>query len=115
MLPLLTGFVPAADVAAVLDNLLSPNALLVVSTDLSHYHDYQTATRLDQATAAAAMALDADALRSNRACGSTGLRAAVLLAASRGWKLDLLDLRNSGDTAGSRRDVVGYGTFALLA
>jgi AmmeMemoRadiSam system protein B len=114
LLPLLTGYVAATEVAEVLDDLLSAEALLVVSTDLSHYEDYENARELDRATAAAALALDAEALRSHQACGVTGLRGAVLLAADRDWGLKLLDLRSSGDTAGSRRQVVGYGAFALV-
>lgn len=114
LVPLLTGFVEAHVVTDVLDDLVTEGSLLIVSTDLSHYEDYETARRLDRATADAVVLRDAEGLRRESACGLTGLQAAVGLAQGCGWKVQLLDLRNSADTAGSRRRVVGYGAFAIV-
>jgi hypothetical protein len=112
---LLTGDV-AADVAAdALETLVGNSTLLVVSSDLSHYHEYETARRLDRGTANAITDLRPDDLGSASACGRVGIQAAQHLALRRGWQTNLLDLRNSGDTAGPRDRVVGYGAFAMHA
>ncbi len=113
VVPLLTGDVDPRDVADAIEPLLDDQTLLLVSSDLSHYHDYQTARRLDAATAAAIERLDPDALGPDSACGRTGIQAALHLARRRGYRVRLCDLRNSGDTAGPPDRVVGYGTFAL--
>ena len=90
-----------------------PETLLVVSSDLSHYHDYATARRQDGRTAAAVVERDDREIGDDDACGARPL--CGLLRAARGHDLAvrLLDLRNSGDTAGDRDRVVGYGAFAL--
>jgi AmmeMemoRadiSam system protein B len=114
VLPLLTGSVEPAVVTGLLDHLLGDRSLLVLSTDLSHYEPYDTARRIDRSTAEAVVALEAGGLGWETACGLTGLQAGVGLARRRGWEIRLLDLRNSGDTAGSAESVVGYGAFAMI-
>ena len=113
MLPLLTGEVPPTQVGDVLDGLLADGVFGVISSDLSHYLDYDEARRRDQRTAAAITGLRSEALVWDDACGRVPIQAALIVARRRGWQCRLLDLRNSGDTAGSRRRVVGYGAFAL--
>ena len=116
VLPLLAGHTPAPTVARVLDAVWNgPQTLIVVSTDLSHFLDHPTATARDRRTAAAIVAGDLDAISSDDACGAAGVRGLVLAALQRGMRVELLDLRNSGDTAGPRDRVVGYGAFALDA
>ena len=87
--------------------------LVLVSTDLSHYHDLSTARRLDRRTADAILARDASALSGEDACGFYPLRGLVELARRQNLPLELLDLRTSGDTAGDPERVVGYGAFAV--
>jgi AmmeMemoRadiSam system protein B len=87
------------------------DTLLVVSSDLSHYYDYATARRLDEATTRAIEALDADGLDEESACGRVPVRGLLALARRRGLAARTLDLRNSGDTAGPRDRVVGYGAY----
>ena len=87
--------------------------LVVVSTDLSHYHDLATARRLDKRTADAILAREAWALGGDDACGFYPLRGLVELARKRDVPIELLDLRTSGDTAGDSSSVVGYGAFAV--
>jgi len=114
VLPLLTGEVGYQEVAAVLDEALGAGGVMaVISTDLSHYLDTSAARRRDAATAAAIVDLRPEDLEWDDACGRTGLQAALLVARSRGWACRLLDLRNSGDTAGPMEQVVGYGAFAV--
>ncbi len=114
VLPLLTGDVTGESVAAVLDTLVdTPGVFSVVSSDLSHYLDYHTARRKDSATAGAITALRPEDVGADDACGRIAVQAALLVARKRGWGCRLLDLASSGDTAGSRDRVVGYGAFAL--
>jgi len=88
--------------------------LLVISSDLSHYHDYQTAKRMDGDTCNAIEALDIARLDSRHACGFVPVRG--LLAYAREHKLTAktVDCRNSGDTAGPRDEVVGYGSYVFI-
>lgn len=114
VLPLLTGGTSPDETAAVLGEALDrTNTLAVISSDLSHYLDYASATRRDAAAAEAITSLQPEHLRDGDACGLVAVQAALIVARSRGWRCQLLDLRNSGDTAGDRRRVVGYGSFGL--
>lgn len=113
IIPLLCNRAHYLDVAPVLEAVTDAATLVVVSTDLSHYLDYETATVRDAAAAAAIVGLRPDAISDIDACGATALRAGLHLAAGRGWQCRLLDLRNSGDTSGARHRVVGYGAFAV--
>jgi MEMO1 family protein len=114
-LPLAVGSGPAADSADVLEPLWAdPTVLLICSTDLSHYLDVASARQRDRRTAEAVVALDADALRPDDACGVDALRALLVLAGRHHTTVELLDLRTSADTAGAAADrVVGYGAFAV--
>ncbi|MDE3068263.1 MAG: AmmeMemoRadiSam system protein B [Verrucomicrobiota bacterium] len=85
----------------------------VLSSDLSHYHDYDTARWMDRATAAAIEGARPEQLSANQACGCLAIRGFLKAAARRGLNARALDLRNSGDTAGPRDSVVGYGAFAF--
>ena len=113
VIPMLTGDVDPVDVADVVDPLLDDETLLLVSSDLSHYLDYETARRVDAETVQAIERFDPDALDRDSACGRTGIQAALHIANRRGYRTQILDLRNSGDTAGPHDRVVGYGTFAF--
>ncbi len=114
LVPLAVGDASPDEVAAVLDRLWGgAETLIVVSTDLSHYRDYATAAALDRATADAVVALDVDGIAVGAACGRNPLRGLLQAARQRGLVVSELDLRSSGDTAGGRDRVVGYGAFAL--
>ena len=115
VLPVAVGRGSAVEAAGILAAALSDDAVLVVSTDLSHYHDAATARRLDARTAAAVEALDLESLGPDDACGIDPLRAAIAWARLRGHRIELLDLRNSADTAGDPARVVGYGAFAIMS
>lgn len=114
VVPLLVGDIGPAPVARVLERLWGGReTLIVVSTDLSHYHTYGEARRLDMATAAAIEALDGSRLSSEDACGVHALAGFLQVARNKGLIIERLDLRNSGDTAGPSDRVVGYGAWAL--
>lgn len=114
VLPVVVGNAQWPDVAALLDELWGGGeTLIVVSSDLSHYHDRCTAERLDARTAAAIVAGAVDHIRPNDACGAYPVRGLLVAARHHGATITLLDLRNSGDTAGDPERVVGYGSFAI--
>ncbi|WP_208028971.1 AmmeMemoRadiSam system protein B [Rhabdothermincola sediminis] len=112
-LPLVVGHAEPAAIAAVLDALWDDETLLVLSTDLSHYEPYERAQVHDARTAAAVVRKDLHAIGPYDACGAYPLAGLLGLAGRRGLDVALLDLRNSGDTAGPRDRVVGYGAFAV--
>lgn len=116
LLPLVVGDADDEDVTRVLDAAAADNddTLLVISSDLSHYQDYDTATRLDAGTSEAILALNPALLEGSRACGHRPVRGLLRWARQRGWTPEVLDRRNSGDTAGDRSRVVGYGAWAFL-
>lgn len=114
VLPLVVGRATAEEVAEVLDRLWGDDdTLLVVSSDLSHYHDYDTARRLDGETLDGILRLAPETLDGGRACGYRAVRGLLLWARGQGMSARLVDLRNSGDTAGDRSRVVGYAAVAF--
>ncbi len=114
LVPLVVGDAAPGLVADVLACLWGgPDTLVVISTDLSHYHDYRTAQRLDAASTQAIEMLRYEDIGSDNACGCMPLNGLLHLARARGFKVRTLDVRNSGDTAGPRDRVVGYGAYAV--
>jgi AmmeMemoRadiSam system protein B len=113
LVPLAVGEASAEEVARVLDRYGEPDTRIVVSTDLSHYLPYEAAARRDEATAQAILALDPQRIGEQDACGRAPLRGLLRQARRSGWHARTLDLRSSGDTAGGRDRVVGYGAFAF--
>jgi hypothetical protein len=114
VVPLVIGDAAPRDVAEVLRRLWGgPETLIVVSSDLSHYHDYDTARRLDAATAAAIERGDWERLGPDQACGFLAVAGLLVEAGRRRLSPQRLSLCNSGDTAGSRDRVVGYGAWMV--
>lgn len=114
VIPLLVGNASDEDVAEVLEALWDgPGTRIVVSSDLSHYLNYEAARAADALTANAISHLRPEAMAHNSACGIIAIRGLLRVAARHGLAVETLDLRNSGDTAGPRDRVVGYGAFAF--
>lgn len=113
IVPIVAGDATPAEVEAVIDALWGDaETLIVVSSDLSHYHPYGIAQALDAQTAQAILDGRED-LSGDRACGYVVLNGLSRAVRKRGMRAELLDVRNSGDTAGDRQRVVGYGAFAF--
>jgi AmmeMemoRadiSam system protein B len=113
ILPVAVGATAEA-ASAVLDAAVGSIAdLVVVSTDLSHYHDVDNARALDRRTADAIVAADPNGIGQEDACGRDALRAALAYAGRAGMRVGLLDLRTSADTSGDPERVVGYGAFSI--
>jgi AmmeMemoRadiSam system protein B len=114
LVPIVVGEADPAEVAELLERIWGgPETAIVVSSDLSHYQEYGLAQRIDEATADAVVALCPDRLDGGAACGATAIRGLLLAARRHGLGAQALDVRNSGDTAGERDRVVGYGAFAF--
>jgi AmmeMemoRadiSam system protein B len=113
LVPLAVGDAAPEEVAEVLDMLWGgPETLIVVSSDLSHYHSYDEARHRDRDTCETIRTLVAD-VDHDQACGGTPINGLMEIARRRRLAPQLLDLRNSGDTAGDRARVVGYAAFAF--
>ncbi|SRR5260221_9789592 len=113
LVPLVVGDAAPEKVAEVLDRLWGgAETLVVISSDLSHYHAYDRAREIDRATVRAILDFDSG-ISHDQACGATPVAGMLIAAKRRGLAARLLDCRNSGDTAGDRHRVVGYASFAL--
>ena len=113
LLPLAVGMTSAKAVAEVLDHLWgAEETLIVISSDLSHYLPYATAQRIDRETVQSILQLQ-QLIDHDHACGSIPISGLILAAQKHHLTAHLLDLRNSGDTAGSRDQVVGYAAIAF--
>ncbi len=111
IVPVVAGDASCGEAAALIDVLWGgPETLIIVSSDLSHYQSYASACVADRATAQAIVAGRED-LRGDEACGAVPINGLARVARRRGLRVEILDLRNSGDTAGERSRVVGYGAF----
>jgi AmmeMemoRadiSam system protein B len=114
IVPLVAGDTSDAEAAQALECLWGDaGTCVVVSSDLSHYYTYEAAKQLDSGTARAIEQLLPEEIGDEQACGRVGVRAMLLVARRHGLRPTTLDLRNSGDTAGTRDRVVGYGAFAF--
>ena len=112
LVPIAVGEASPEAVACVLDALWGgPETLIVVSSDLSHYYDYATARELDRETSRAIVAMRPEAIGYEQACGRRPVNGLLVAAKRRGLRASMLDLRSSGDTAGDRDQVVGYGSY----
>ena len=114
LVPIVVGRVEPNDVKEVIETLWGGDeTLFVISSDLSHFHDRDAAKRIDQTTAELICSHNVEALTPQRACGYLAIGGMLLAARERKLPVTVLDLRNSGDTAGGHDKVVGYGSFAV--
>ena len=114
LLPLAVGQASPSDVGEVLERLWGGSeTLIIVSSDLSHYHPYEVACRLDNATSRAIEQLRPQDIQYDHACGRIPINGLLHVALKRGMSVTTIDLRNSGDTAGPRDQVVGYGAYVF--
>ncbi len=114
VVPFAVGDATADEVAEVIDALWGGDETrIVVSSDLSHYHGFAIAKELDADTSRAIELLRPDLIGSDRACGRTPIAGLLTVARRRGLKVRTVDLRNSGETAGPRDQVVGYGAYVV--
>lgn len=114
LVPIVAGDATPEQVSEVLDVLWGgPETLILISSDLSHYHDYDTAKRIDSDTSHAIESLQWQLVGYDSACGRVAVNGLLLAAEKHNLQASTIDLRNSGDTAGPRDQVVGYGTYVF--
>jgi AmmeMemoRadiSam system protein B len=114
LLPLVVGDARPEQVASVLELCWGgPETAIVISSDLSHYHTYAEANALDRSTVEWITHASTPGLDPRQACGARCIDGLIELRRRQPFRLELLDLRNSGDTAGTRDQVVGYAAFAI--
>lgn len=111
LVPLIVGDADDDDVARVIEALTDAKVFIVVSSDLSHYHSYAEARQRDSHTSDLIESMQADDIGPYDACGAYPIRGLLKTARRHGWHVKTLDLRNSGDTAGDKSRVVGYGAY----
>ena len=114
IVPFIVGLAEAEEVAEVLKRLWGgEETLIVISSDLSHFHEYQVARQRDSRTSELIEKLRFEDIHGEDACGKYPLSGLLLAARQKQLHAELLDLRNSGDTAGTRDSVVGYGAYII--
>ena len=114
IIPLVVGVSEFGTVSSLFDDLVSKTGVYpIVSSDLSHFHPYELACRVDKKTSELIEGLGHEKLHPDFACGYFSLRGLLDYARRSALKVRTLDLRNSGDTAGDKRQVVGYGAFGF--
>jgi Predicted dioxygenase len=114
LIPLVVGETKTEQIAELIYQFTEDEeTLIVISTDLSHFYDYDTAKRNDLCTANAIESLELDKIYSENACGAQSLRGFLSVAKKKDWEVLRLGMCNSGDTSGDRDRVVGYGAWAF--
>jgi len=115
LVPLVAGETSPQQVAEVLELFWGePDTIIIISSDLSHYHDYETAKRIDAGTTNAIENLDLENIGPEQACGCRPMCGMLQLARTKKLLVNTLDVRNSGDTAGTKDRVVGYGAWSFV-
>ncbi|MDM8569251.1 AmmeMemoRadiSam system protein B [Thiotrichales bacterium HSG1] len=114
IVPLVVGKATYEQVGEILQALWgNEETIIIVSSDLSHYNNYQTAQKLDKLTTQAIETLSPEKIDCEQACGAIPISALLHIAKNKKMQVKTIDLRNSGDTAGSKDQVVGYGAYAF--
>ncbi len=115
LIPFVVGDASSLEVAEIIEELWGGDeCLVVISSDLSHFHNYKKAVRLDNKTALQIEELKGENLPERSACGRIPIAGLLRVARERKMTIKRFDLRNSGDTAGSKDQVVGYGSWGLF-
>ncbi len=114
LVPIAVGDMTSSAVEEVLDLFWDdPATFFVISSDLSHFHDYKTAQEIDQQTTTAIEQLQFGTITGEMACGTYPVNGLLKFAKKHNLHCKTLDLRNSGDTEGDKNRVVGYGAYAF--
>ena len=114
LVPLVVGDATVEEVAGVINTLWGgPETLVVISSDLSHFHPYAEAQEIDARTSAKILALESN-LVGEEACGCRPINGLLHALKNKGLKVELLEVKNSGDTAGDKDRVVGYGAYVVM-
>ncbi|MFK5968872.1 MAG: AmmeMemoRadiSam system protein B [Candidatus Marithrix sp.] len=114
IIPLVVGKATPEQVGEILEALWgNEETLIVISSDLSHYNNYKVAQKLDELTTQAIETLSPEKIKSEQACGRVPINGLLHIAKIKKMQVKTIDVRNSGDTAGSKDQVVGYGAYVF--
>lgn len=114
IVPIVTGDASPQMVCNVINALWDgPETLVVISSDLSHYHQYDVAKNKDAVTSRQIENLEFETLHGDSACGKVAISGLLKFSRDHNLQVNTLDLRNSGDTAGDKNRVVGYGAYVI--
>lgn len=113
ILPIATGSILFKELAESVEKLLNDDTIIIVSSDLSHYYPYKKALEVDSLANESIPNLDTEKAEKIEACGKTGILAVMELAKKLKWKAEIVDYKTSGDTAGDKSKVVGYGCYVF--
>ncbi|MBF0195185.1 MAG: AmmeMemoRadiSam system protein B [Magnetococcales bacterium] len=111
LVPIMFGDISGGHLADILEKCWQPEDLIIISSDLSHFHPYNKALELDQSSHNAVLSQQPRAVENCDSCGRTGMAALSEIARRKGWQPSLAKYCNSGDTAGRKDSVVGYATY----
>ena len=114
LIPLVFGETSNKAIAEIIEYLWREDTLVVISSDLSHFHSYTEATAIDNQTTQYIQSLDYESISSEMACGSTAVKGLLKFARNNGFHAELISQCNSGDTAGDKARVVGYASYAIV-
>ncbi len=114
IIPIITSEISNEYLADVIKRYFTENSIIVISSDLSHYYPYEVAYKIDEHCNKAVENLDIRELDKCEACGKTGIAAAIYLSKRNGWRSRVLIHKTSGDTAGPKTQVVGYGSYIFF-
>ncbi|SIT09990.1 AmmeMemoRadiSam system protein B [Neptunomonas antarctica] len=113
IVPVVVGECPASEIADIIEPLLNdPTKLVIISTDLSHFHSYSNAVKIDERTGLKIMNADHD-IQPTEACGCHALNGLLLAVKRQNLTIEKIAMCNSGDTAGDQDRVVGYGCYGI--
>ena len=113
ILPIATGEIDHEELAEKIEKLIDDDTVIIVSSDLSHYYTYKKAMEIDALANEVIPNLDIEKTVEVEACGKTGILALMQLAKKNKWKAKIVDYKTSGDTAGDKSKVVGYGCYVF--
>jgi MEMO1 family protein len=113
IVPFIVGPCRLEDVVLIIERLIDEKTVLIVSSDLSHFHDYDTCNKIDKQTCFLIEKLKYDRLESDFACGYYPLKGMLRFAEKNNLKCKNVELKNSGDSSGDKEKVVGYGSFVI--
>jgi MEMO1 family protein len=113
LIPIIINAIEPEVIANIIRFLMDEGVFIIVSSDMSHFHNYQLAQELDQQTSSHILKMEYQQIKPEDACGYYPLKGLLYLAKQKNLQITELDLRNSGDTAGDKSRVVGYGAFSF--
>ena len=112
LIPLVVGDCPAETVSHAIEQIMTDDTLIIVSSDLSHYLSKDIAELQDDYTIRQILQFS-ETLTGDQACGCYALNGALHWAHQQQLNIQLLAKCTSGDTCSDKSRVVGYAAFAL--